>query len=63
MANISSPASTIVIREKEPTFLNGKWVKTYGFADGHSEIKSQPEEGFEAWEQRHMIPSSPPGER
>lgn len=63
MTNVSSPASTIVIREKEASFLNGKWVKAYGFADGHSEIKSQPEEGFEAWEQRHMIPASPPGER
>ncbi len=61
--NVSSPASTIVIREKEASFLNGKWVKAYGFADGHSEIKALPEEGFEAWEQRHMIPSSPPGER
>lgn len=61
MSNIISPASTIVIREKEASFLNNRWVKAYGFADGHSEIKAQPEGGFEAWEQPRMIPSSPPG--
>ncbi|MCW5551670.1 MAG: sigma-70 family RNA polymerase sigma factor [Verrucomicrobiae bacterium] len=63
ITNIPSPASTIVIREKESSFLNGKWVKAYGFADGHSEIKSLPEEGFEVWEQRHMIPSAAPSDR
>jgi prepilin-type processing-associated H-X9-DG protein len=32
----------------------GKLVKTYGFADGHAEVKVEPPEGFEAWEKRHM---------
>jgi RNA polymerase sigma factor (sigma-70 family) len=56
LTNIKSPSSIIVVREKESTLLNDKWVRTYGFADGHSELKSEPPEGFEAWEKEHMIP-------
>jgi hypothetical protein len=47
----------IVVREKQPVQLaNGKWVKAYGFADGHSQIQNEPPEGFDAFEQAHMIP-------
>lgn len=52
---VTNPATTIVIREKEPSFVGGRWVKTYGFVDGHSEFKKEPPEGFEAWEKQHMI--------
>jgi hypothetical protein len=55
LTNIKAPMSTIVVREKEATFLNGKWVKAYGFADGHSELKSDPPEGFDTWERERMI--------
>lgn len=49
----------IVLREKQATQTpQGKWVKTYGFADGHSEIRPEPDEGFEAWERQHMPQTS-----
>jgi hypothetical protein len=56
--SIKNPSTTIAVRETQPTFVNGKWVKAYGFADGHSEYKVQPDEGFDAWEAQHMV--SPP---
>ena len=31
-------------------------VKTYGFADGHSEIQNEPPEGLDAFEQAHTFP-------
>ncbi len=47
----------IVVREKQPVQVaNGKWVKVYGFADGHSQIQSEPPEGFDAFEQAHTVP-------
>jgi hypothetical protein len=55
--NIESPATIIVVREKEASLLYGKWFKAYGFADGHSELKPQPEGGFDAWEKQHTISS------
>ena len=60
-SNISKPSETIAVREKEASFVAGTWVKTYGFVDAHSEIKKEPPEGFEAWEQAHMLP--PPSAR
>lgn len=47
-----------IILIKSPAWLtsNGKWVKAYAFADGHSEIKAEPAEGFDAYEQQHMVP-------
>jgi hypothetical protein len=56
ITGITNPMDTIVVREKEPSFLNGKWVKAYGFADGHSQLLSEPPEGFEAWENAHIQP-------
>jgi RNA polymerase sigma factor (sigma-70 family) len=49
---ITNGNDAIVLREKQATQSpQGKWVKTYGFADGHSESLPEPEGGFEAWEQ------------
>jgi len=46
----------IVVRERQPWQLsNGKWAKVYGFADGHSQIQSEPPEGFDSYEQNHMM--------
>jgi hypothetical protein len=56
LKSFTNPATTIIVREMNPSILMGKWVKTYGFADGHSELKSAPPEGFNAWEQQHMLP-------
>jgi RNA polymerase sigma factor (sigma-70 family) len=58
--NITSPSSIIVVREKQAWQTStGKWVKTYGFADGHSEIHTEPDGNFDAWEQQHMVSPSP----
>jgi RNA polymerase sigma factor (sigma-70 family) len=55
ITNLSNAATTIAVRERQPWLGKGKWLKAYGFADGHAEIKSQPPEGFDAWEQAHMM--------
>jgi RNA polymerase sigma factor (sigma-70 family) len=54
ITSVTNPSAIIAVREKEPALLNGKWFKSYGFADGHAEIKPEPEEGFQAWEEKHM---------
>ena len=57
---LTNPVSAIVIREREGTQLpNGKWIKSYGFADGHSEIPTEPDGNFEAWEKPRLpVPPS-----
>jgi len=60
---LTNPASAIVIREREAwQHPNGKWFKAYGFADGHSEIHTEPDGNFEAWEKPRLPapPSSSP---
>ena len=59
LQSITNPATTIVIREKDPSYANGKRFKTYGFADGHAEVKTEPPQGFEAWEKQHIISALP----
>jgi len=59
LKSVTAPATTIAVREKEATFMRGKWFKTYGFADGHSELKTEPPEGFAAWEKAHIVASPP----
>ena len=55
IAAVTNPATVIVLRETEaqPT-PNGNWVRTYGFADGHSEVHSAADGNFAPWEQQHM---------
>ena len=54
---LSEPNSgeTILFREKQarrsPT---GEWIKTYCFADGHTETHTEPDGNFEAWERQHL---------
>lgn len=57
LTNISNPAATIALRSKSPFEAKGKSAKVYGYADGHAELRREPEEGFEAWEKAHMIPA------
>lgn len=57
LSSITNPMTTIMVREKEPWFINGKRAKAYGFADGHAEIRNEPPEGFEVWEEQHMLPN------
>jgi len=51
----SDGEKTILFREKQarrsPT---GEWVRTYCFADGHTESQSAPDGNFEAWERQHL---------
>ena len=49
------PEKTILIREKQAwQSVNGKWARTYGFADGHSEVHSSPDGDFGPWESERM---------
>jgi RNA polymerase sigma factor (sigma-70 family) len=54
---VFNPSQVIVMREREPTqAANGRWVRGYGFADGHSEIHSAPtQDGFADWEKERMV--------
>jgi RNA polymerase sigma factor (sigma-70 family) len=62
-AAITNPASTIVLREKQACqTLDGDWVRTYGFADGHSEVHTAPDGNFVPWETQHMIEPPPSGQ-
>lgn len=45
----------ILIREAMPTIRpSGKRYKAYAFADGHCEIREEPAEGFDSWEQSRI---------
>lgn len=58
ITNITNAAGTIVLREKHASQTHdGKWQKTYGFADGHAEIHTEPGGNFDDWESQHMIPA------
>jgi RNA polymerase sigma factor (sigma-70 family) len=54
MSDIANPSGTIVLKEKRPWLAtSGEWMKTYGFADGHSEIHTEPDGNFENYEKDH----------
>jgi len=63
----TNPSQQIILREKEPRqTLDGGYVRTYGFADGHIEVHRAsvdhgPDEiGFEAWEAEHGLVAAKP---
>jgi len=46
----------IMLREREPIVgLDGKRSKAYAFADGHSEVRLEPAEGFDEWEKSRIF--------
>ena len=55
MTNIANLLSAIVVQEHRawPTY-DGKWAKVYGFADGHSQLITEPDGDFANFEQQHM---------
>lgn len=58
LTNVPNPSTTIAVRSQSPFLMNGKRAKAYGFADGHAELKREPDEGFDAWEkERIFLPS------
>jgi RNA polymerase sigma factor (sigma-70 family) len=58
--NITAPSLTVVLREKQARrSYDSKWLRAYGFADGHSEITSSSDGNFDAWEKRHIVPPPP----
>jgi RNA polymerase sigma factor (sigma-70 family) len=62
ITNVASPALTVVLRQKQPRGnYDGKWSRTYGFADGHCEVASSPDGNYDAWEKRHIV--APPPEQ
>jgi RNA polymerase sigma factor (sigma-70 family) len=61
LQNSTNYQDTIVLREKQAWQIqNGKWVKVYGYADGHSQVLTEPIQGFDVYEQLHMV--SPPNQ-
>jgi len=63
--DLTNAPSVIVMREKQPWQTTGDgWSRTYGFADGHSEIHRTPDGNFESWEAQHTAaPAAPtPGQ-
>ena len=62
-ASLTNFQDTIVLREKDPWLgSNGRWVKTYGFADGHAQSVTIPStwngvtyNDFDAYEQAHTM--------
>jgi len=45
----------IVLRSDATKDRDGKWVRVYGFADGHSEAHHEPENNFADWERQHSV--------
>jgi RNA polymerase sigma factor (sigma-70 family) len=61
LTNLGDPTGIIVVREKEPVRIyNGKWARTYLFADGHTEVHFAADGDFTAWEQERLPPRNRP---
>lgn len=52
---ISNPSTALVLRETQPfPGPGGGWLRTYGFADGHTEIHRADDGNFQPWEVQHQ---------
>jgi RNA polymerase sigma factor (sigma-70 family) len=56
--SVRDPGNAIVFRENQARRSpKGEWVKVYGFADGHVEAHTEPDEaGFTTWEKGRVVP-------
>jgi RNA polymerase sigma factor (sigma-70 family) len=55
LSDLSEPASTLLLREKQPwRSALGQWSRVYGFADGHSEVQTSPNGDFSQFEQSRI---------
>ena len=56
LLDIANPSSAIVLRERAGwQSPKGGWMRTYGFADGHSEVHRSDDGDFSAWEAQHQV--------
>ena len=56
LKELTSPQSVIVLRGRHAVRTrDGRWARTYGFADGHSEFHASADGNFEAWEKQRMV--------
>ncbi len=54
LSEITNLRNVIVIRQKQAwQSYDGKRYRAYGFADGHSEIRSEADGKLEHWEAQH----------
>lgn len=61
LREVANPAQAIVLRERESWQTHeGRWARTYGFADGHSEVKMTPDGDFSRWEAERQPQINPP---
>ena len=62
LERIEHPERTILLREKQPfdvTEPSGtRKARTYGFADGHTEVHFSTDGDFESWERERMVASA-----
>jgi len=59
LAGITNPSALIFVREQQAWQRpDGRWAKTYGFADGHAEVHTEPDGNFESWEKERLFPRS-----
>lgn len=62
LREIANPSEAIVLREREAWRRpNGGWARTYGFADGHSEIKHSDDGDYAEFEAKRQVRSAPGG--
>jgi RNA polymerase sigma factor (sigma-70 family) len=60
ISSLTNPSATIVLKEKQAWLAtSGKWMKTYGFADGHSEVHTEPSGNFDDYENNHAASPAP----
>jgi hypothetical protein len=44
----------IVLRSQSWQGGDGKWMRVYGFTDGHCEVHSEADANFDTWEKQHL---------
>ena len=55
-SQISNPGEVIVIREQQARQgADGTWLRAYGFADGHSQLRRAADGNFDDWEKEHTF--------
>jgi hypothetical protein len=62
LREIANPSEAIVLREREAWRRpNGGWARTYGFADGHSEIHHRDDGDYAEFEAKRQVRPAPSG--